>query len=53
MSPDTSWSKRRSCMTDADLCEASQVGLEPPWPETLEYPCLKLLSSISGPSGTA
>ena len=39
MSPDTSWSTRRSCMTEADCARPPRGGSSPPGSETLEYLC--------------
>jgi hypothetical protein len=37
MSPDTSWSKRRSCMTTESDCARPPRGLEPPLGLRLEF----------------
>jgi hypothetical protein len=48
MSPDTSWSMRRSCMmtTEADCARPPRWGSSPPGSETLEYLCFRRLSPI-------
>ena len=47
MSPDTSWRKRRSCMTEADCARPPRGGSSPPGSEILEYLCFRRLSSIA------
>jgi hypothetical protein len=53
MSPDTSWSKRRSCMTEADCARPPRWGSSPPGSETLEYDGVRYRPTLKRSPGEA